>query len=285
MTVASSYRCHLGNTTVIALSDGSVDVSLKIVADAPVHEIRDDLIARGLPTEPRVSVNAFAIQVGGRTALVDTGAGGKFAATLGLLPHSLAAVGIAPEAVEAVLLTHMHPDHSSGLTDSQGRPIFVNAEVVLHQDEFAHWMDDARMTQASPRQRRDNFEAARRAIAPYRHRVRLIRDGDVFPGVRALPLPGHTPGHTGYLIGSGADTLLIWGDIVHLPDVQVARPDVAVVLDTDKAAAIATRRRALDIAATERLCVAGMHLHFPGFAKVVRAGKGFTLEPSLHTPT
>jgi glyoxylase-like metal-dependent hydrolase (beta-lactamase superfamily II) len=277
--IASGHRRQIGNAVVTALSDGTIDATLKVVANVPADEVREILAARGLPPVPRISVNAFALQFAGRTALIDTGAGGKLGPTLGRLGDSLAAAGIDPRDIDTVLLTHMHPDHSNGLTDTTGNATYPNAELVMHEDELAHWMDDARMAQASPRQRRDDFEAARRELAPYRDRVRLFRDGEVMPGVRALPLPGHTPGHSGYIIGSGNETLLIWGDIVHLPDVQVARPDIAVVLDTDRDAAIATRKRVLAIAATERLLVAGMHLHFPGFAYVVREGGTFALEP------
>jgi glyoxylase-like metal-dependent hydrolase (beta-lactamase superfamily II) len=275
---ASTYRRRIGGATVTALSDGVVDASLKIIAGASADEVRNDLVERGFPVEPRISVNAFALQIDRHTTLIDTGAGGKFGATLGRLQDSLALAGIDPRDVETVLLTHMHPDHSNGLTDAKGSPIFPNAELVMHEDELAHWMDDARMAQASPRQRRDDFEAARREIAPYRDRLRLFRKGEVISGVRALPLPGHTPGHTGYLIGSGPETLLIWGDVVHLPDVQLARPGVAVVLDTDKDAAIATRRRVLDMAAAEGFLVAGMHLHFPGFGRVLRQADTFALD-------
>jgi glyoxylase-like metal-dependent hydrolase (beta-lactamase superfamily II) len=275
---AHVYRRRVGDIVVTALSDGTVEASLGIVANVPADEVGQILAARGLPPTPRISVNAFALQFAGRTILIDTGAGGKFGATLGQLGKSLAAAGIKVSEVETILLTHMHPDHSNGLTDMDGNPVYPNAEVAMHEDELAHWMDDAKMALASPRQRRDDFEAARREIAPYRDRLRLFREGEIIPGIRALPLPGHTPGHTGFIVGAGREALLIWGDVVHLPDVQVARPDVAVVLDTDKNAAIATRKRVLAMAEAEGLLVGGMHLHFPGFAWVVRTGGMFELD-------
>jgi glyoxylase-like metal-dependent hydrolase (beta-lactamase superfamily II) len=119
--------------------------------------------------------------------------------------------------------------------------------------------------------------AARREIVPYRQRIRLFRDGEVVPGIRALPLPGHTPGHTGYIVGSGDDTLLIWGDIVHLPEIQLARPEISVILDTDRDAAVAIRKQVLALAADNKSLVTGMHLHFPGFGRVIKRGDGFAL--------
>lgn len=271
------HRLHIGSFIVTALSDGAVAATPSVVADRTPDEARRLFVSRGLPPEVSISVNAFAVQHASRTVLIDTGAGDKLTATLGRLPLSLAKAGLSPAAIDAVLLTHMHPDHSNGLTDPGGKSAFPNAELLMHEDEYAHWLDDAKMARVSPRQRRDNFEAARREMAPYRDRIRLFRQGEVIPGIVAHPLPGHTPGHTGYIIGTGTDALLIWGDIVHLPNIQVAQPDIAVVLDTDKEAAIATRKRVLGMAASENLIIGGMHLHAPGFARVVCAGEAFVL--------
>jgi glyoxylase-like metal-dependent hydrolase (beta-lactamase superfamily II) len=106
------------------------------------------------------------------------------------------------------------------------------------------------------------------------------RGGEVFPGTTAMEFHGHTPGHCGYMISSGSEQLLIWGDIAHVPEVQLARPEVTVVVDSDPAAAAATRRRVLDMVATDRLLITGMHLHYPGFAHIARRnGGGYALVP------
>jgi glyoxylase-like metal-dependent hydrolase (beta-lactamase superfamily II) len=115
--------------------------------------------------------------------------------------------------------------------------------------------------------------------APYRARMRTVRDGEAVPGISALLLAGHTPGHTGWLIQSGKDSLLIWGDLVHLAAIQIARPDTGLVYDVDPQAACATRRRMFDRVAADKLVVAGAHLDFPGFGTIVRKGSGFAFEP------
>ena len=136
------------------------------------------------------------------------------------------------------------------------------------------------MAQASERARKLYFQAAREQMAPYRDRLRTFAGaGEIFPGVTAMPLHGHTPGHTGYMIASGRESLLIWGDIVHVPEIQVPRPEVTIEFDTDPAAAAATRRRVFDMVATDRLLIAGMHVHYPGFAHVVRSGASYALIP------
>ena len=152
----------------------------------------------------------------------------------------------------------------------------------MHENEPRHWSDDAAMARGSDREKKLFFQQAREQMAPYRQRMRTFRQGQVLPGVTAVPCHGHTPGHTAYLIESGADRLLIWGDTVHIPEVQVPDPEVTMVVDSDPPAAAASRRRIFDMAASERLLVTGMHLHFPGFGHVARngsAGYAFVPEP------
>jgi len=123
----------------------------------------------------------------------------------------------------------MHPDHSAGLTDmSNGQLFFPNAELVMHENEPAHWFDDRAMTKVDERSKKLYFLAGREQVAPYKNRTRLFRQGELFPGVTAVPSLGHTPGHTAYLIASGNDQLMIWGDTVHVPEVQAAFPEAGM---------------------------------------------------------
>jgi glyoxylase-like metal-dependent hydrolase (beta-lactamase superfamily II) len=227
-----------------------------------------------------LSVNAFLIRSGGRLALIETGSGAYLGPTAGHLIANLAATGVSPEEIDTILLTHMHPDHSAGLTDmTSGTANYRNAELVVHENEPKHWFDDAAMARGSEREKRLMFQQAREQTAPYRERMRTFAKGEVWPGVTAMPIPGHTPGHSGFLVESAGERLLIWGDVVHMPEVQVPRPDVSMVVDTDPQAAAASRRRVFDMVASERMLVTGMHLHFPGFAHVVREGGGYRLVP------
>ena len=228
----------------------------------------------------RTSVNTFAVWSAGRVAVIDAGSGTYMGPTAGWQLRNLRAAGIDPAAIDTVLLTHMHPDHSAGLADREtGERFYPNAELVVHENEPKHWQDDAVMAQATEREKLLYFQCAREQMKPYRDCMRLITGGEVFPGVFAIPAAGHTPGHTMYLIQSAGDSLLIWGDITHVPEIQIPRPEVTIAFDTDPAAAIAARRRVLDMVAMEKMLVGGMHLHFPAFSRVARAGGGYVLVP------
>jgi glyoxylase-like metal-dependent hydrolase (beta-lactamase superfamily II) len=133
------------------------------------------------------------------------------------------------------------------------------------------------MAKADETSRARNFMAGRTQVAPYKSRTRTHTGGEVFPGVTAMPFPGHTPGHSGYMVASGKDSLLIWGDIIHIPEIQIPRPEVTMAFDIDPVQAAATRRRVFDMVATDGQAVAGMHMHFPGFLHLVRRGDGYAM--------
>jgi glyoxylase-like metal-dependent hydrolase (beta-lactamase superfamily II) len=279
------YHRRVGDIMVTALSDGTLARTPEMLRDIAAGDV-ERLFAEAFRPAIIISVNAFLIRRAGRLALVETGSGNYLGTTAGHLPENLAAAGVSPDEIETILLTHMHPDHSAWLTDlATGRRNFLNAELVVHENEPRHWNDDAAMARGTEREKKLFFQQAREQMAPYRDRMRLFRAGEVFPGVTAVPAHGHTPGHTAFLIASGNEQLLIWGDTVHVPEVQVPRPDVTVVVDTDPAGAVASRRRILDMAATDRLPVTGMHLHFPGFGHVARRNGSYAFVPEAWQQT
>lgn len=278
------YRKRIGDVVVTALSDGYLDADVGVLQRIDRAEIDRILHETFRPSPPRLSVNAFLVQAKGRTALIETGSGHTMGPTLGKLVASMEAAGTRPGDIDTILLTHMHPDHSNGLTDPSGAAIYPRAELLIHEADVRHWTDDAAMAAAPERKRVRYFEAARTQLAAYDRQLRTIRGGEVFPNVTAVPIPGHTPGHTAYLVADGNDALLIWGDTVHVPEIQVRNPEVTLDFDTDPDASARMRRQLLDRAAADRLLIAGMHVHFPGFAHVVRRGDGFDLVPEAWSP-
>ena len=280
-TIQPSGVHHLavGDVLVSAINDGMFIGSLDMVVNIAGDEAA--ALQRGAfrPIPPPFTVNAFLIRRGDELVLVDTGCGSRMGPTLGSLSAHLAALGVEPAAIRTVLLTHMHPDHANGLIDDAGQAVFPNAELVVHTDELAFWNRED-----LPEAMGDYVRGARAAVAPYRDRTRTIETGDAAPGITAVPAPGHTPGHTGWLVESAGESLLIWGDIVHLPGIQFTNPEAGIAFDVDRARAVATRKRIMDMAATDTLLVAGMHLEFPAFGHLARAAGGFNFIPELWKP-
>ena len=273
------YHRKIGDIVVTTISDGYLDGNLEVMRNVDVEKARQILQDAFRPAR-RTSVNTFLIHSKGRTAIVDTGSGNYLQPSAGHVQRNLAAAGIDPKSIDTVLLTHMHPDHSAGLTDmSNGQRLFPEAELVMHENELAHWFDDGAMAKVDERSQQLYFGAGREQVAPYKDRTRLFTQGEVFPGVTAVPSLGHTPGHTAYLIASGNDQLMIWGDTVHVPEVQTAFPEAGMAFDTDLAAAAASRKRMFDRVSADGILIAGMHLHFPAFSRLARRGDAYALYP------
>jgi glyoxylase-like metal-dependent hydrolase (beta-lactamase superfamily II) len=216
----------------------------------------------------------FAVTRGDTTVVIDAGGAPELDAELGLSRANLIASGIDPNRVSSVLMTHLHTDHYGGLTLPDGSAAFPNAELVLHGADH-----------------RFRFEASepapdymQRALAPYAGHMRLIEAGPVLPDIEAIALPGHTPGHTGFLIGTGDERLLIWGDVVHLPAIQFANPQVSLRYDIDGDLARTSRQDTFARAARENLLIAGMHMDFPCFGHVLADGDAYRwiAEPYRH---
>lgn len=279
--VPGIYRVSIGDIEVTAILDGYIDLGTELFPDAEPEEIKRLQRANFAPTGDslRASVNCFAINTGDTLALVDAGGRNLMGPTMGNMPGGLAAAGIDPAAVDLVIATHMHPDHIGGIATHNGAAAFPNAEFVVHADDWDFWMSPETMASA-PNFFKPFFEAAQAAATPYLKAVRKIGDGeDIASGITAMALPGHTPGHTGYLISSGKDALLIWGDVVHSPLLQFPHPNWYSAFDNQPNVASITRRKTFDMADKEKLLVAGMHLPFPGIGHVVR-GENFNFVPA-----
>jgi glyoxylase-like metal-dependent hydrolase (beta-lactamase superfamily II) len=273
----------IGDIVVSAINDGVYQASFDDLVTQDRAACESAHLGEFRLAPPWLTINCFMIRTSDRTVLVDSGFAGK-TELVGRLAENLKAINVAPGDIDTIVMTHMHPDHEAGLTDSSGKALFPKAELVLHENELAFWKDDGAMARATPEGKGD-FHLARAALGAYGDRVRTVKTDQVAPGVRAFPTPGHTPGHTAWLIESNGDGLLIWGDIIHFPGMQFAFPDTSVAYDIDPAAAAEARKKVLKFAAGEKLRVAGVHLDFPTFGHVVSSGGSYRFIPEVWRPT
>ena len=275
MSTFSFPSQRIGDFTITAISDGYLTASLDFLSNINPSEASRMQSDAGQKEPSAVHINCYVVRGAGRTILIDAGAGG-IKQWGGQLRTNLSLAGVEPSEIDTILLTHAHPDHVGGLVDTAGHISFPNAELLAHEQEVKFWQDDGNLSRASERAR-GNFLIARQVFDGYRDRLRTFNEGEVLPGIRAMPLPGHTDGHSGYLLESHDQGLLVWGDIVHFPHIQVKRPDVSIAFDQDPSLAAVTRSRLLDMASSEGLLIAGMHLGELGFARIKRTSGSYGL--------
>lgn len=278
---SGAYHIAIGDMMVTAVNDGTFQATFDMIAGIDQEDCIRIETAAFRPVPPKMTMNAFLLRTGDHVALVDAGCGTRSGPTLGMVCRNLAAIGIVPADIDTILITHMHPDHINGLIDEAGEAVFANAELVVNEAELQFFRDPMSPSRSPDGEPQEFFEGFRRATRPYGERIRTVRDGPVMPGIIAVTQAGHTPGHTGWLVESGGDSVMIWGDIVHMPHLQFTAPEAATILDIDRDLAVATRRRALDMAAADRLRVAGIHLDFPAFGHVERRGGGYAFVPEV----
>ena len=271
---------------VVTFALGSFDIT--ILSEGTQTRKTDNLI--GLTPEIQqkyapegtyqIAINAFLVRTPEQNILVDAGLGNN-------LLENLKDMELTPEQINVVLITHMHGDHIGGLL-KDGNVVFPNAEIYIPQPEYDHWMSDAAMNQA-PESRRGGFQQARNVIQAYKHKLHLFHPAglgsatqNLFPGFQGVAAYGHTPGHTGYMIESDNDKMLIWADLTHAMSIQIPHPEVAFGADTNPNQAIATRKNILEYVSKNKIPVAGMHIVSPGIGDVRKSkteNGGYIFEP------
>lgn len=280
------YRMMLGDVEVTALSDGTHVMDANELLDpGKAQTIQQSLKAADLPPAYEWSFNGYLVNTGSKLVLIDTGAGNFMGSDLGKLAGRIKAAGYSPEQIDEIYLTHMHLDHLGGLVAADGKPVFPNATVRAGKADADFWLSKAQRDKA-PADAQSFFDIAQKALGPYvksGHFKPIAADGEVVPGIRSMSLSGHTPGHTGYVIESKGQKLLVWGDTLHVQAVQFAHPDVVIKFDSDSASAEKVRERVLADAAKNGYLVAGAHVSFPGIGHVATDGAGYRWLPVSYT--
>lgn len=283
----SAYRYAIGDITVIAATDGFNPLALQdgFVRNAALADVQAALEAAFLPKDTlNIPFTPMVLRTGSETVLIDTGLADNGPPTAGQLRANMAAAGIDPGAVTKVVISHFHGDHIMGLRDKSGALLYPNAEIMVPEPEWAYWTDDGERSRASERLQ-GNFALVQKIFGDMGDRLSRYRWGDeVAGGITAVDARGHTPGHTAFVIASGNDRLMMISDVTNHPALFVRNPDWSAVFDMDADQARATRHRVLDMAAAERLQIAGYHFPFPATGHIAREGNGYRLVPVQWMP-
>jgi glyoxylase-like metal-dependent hydrolase (beta-lactamase superfamily II) len=285
--VPGFYRLKVGDLEVTALYDGTGVFDPHWLNGT---EATMDGVVKAQQEDPHmldVVDMGFLVNTGKQLILVDAGAGTWWGgAALGRLVGSLRSAGYTPEEVDLVLLTHLHSDHVGGLTTQDGKRVFPNADVYVAKAENDFWLSPENAAKA-PKDVQPFFQSAQAIASPY------IKAGKwhafsgsetIVDGMQLVPLPGHTPGHTGYEFSSKGQKILFWGDIVHAQRVQLQHPEVTVIFDIDQTAAAATRNQLLARLARENVLIATPHTSlFPALGRLHKEGSGYSWVPVVFT--
>lgn len=276
------YRYKIGEAEVTAIHDGFAMRPLEgFVKNAELADVKKAMADAFLPqTALPITFTTLVIKSRGKTILVDTGNGDAGAPTTGRWMTNFKAAGFDPAQVDTVVISHFHGDHINGLRLKDGTAVFPKAEVLVPDTEWAFWTDDAKMS-AAPDGMKPAFQNVRRVFGPIAKDLKqYAADKEIAPGLTSVAAPGHTPGHSAFVLASGNAKLMIVSDITNHPALFVRNPTWAAVFDMDADKARDTRVRILDMAATEKAQLAFYHAPFPATGFIQKDGQGFRYVPA-----
>lgn len=279
---AGVYRYRLGHFEITALSDGTVPQDADKLLKGASKDVINQLLKRSFQSNPvEGSINAYLIDTGARQVLVDAGAGDLFGPGAGgKLVARLKTAGYTPAQIDDVLLTHVHPDHSGGLVHD-GQRVFPNALIHVGKPDVDFFLDPAHQHGVKG-YGEVYFKDATLSLAPYATSGQLrpfSGPTQILPGIRAIPAPGHTPGHSFYRVQSQGQSITFIGDMVNIAAVQLPRPDITSVYDKNPARAKVQRVKQIALMTRERALVAGAHLPFPGIGHIRALDGGHEFVP------
>lgn len=294
--VPGFYHYNLGEFQVTALYDGYLNISPQFFQGMPEKDMRAILDKRLVNTDDGIqtAVNTYLLNRGDKLILIDSGAGQCNGENAGKLQENITAAGYSAEAIDAVLLTHMHPDHVCGISADAKTKSFPNATIYVNKVEADHWLDMSKVD-ALPKdyqaRAKATFEKIAAVVKPYQNdnQFNTYTIGETIiegiDGIEAIATYGHTIGHTSYMLSSNQQKMLISGDFVHNYTLQFPHPIVTIQFDSDPAQAAKTRQAQFTKAAEEKYLIAGAHIPFPGIGYVIDANEGqFIWSPIEYSP-
>lgn len=277
------FRFGLGEMQLTVISDGSLSIPAGgLGVNADPEEVKALLASYFLSTETNYAhTNHLVIETGDATVLVDVGSGNRFLPTAGDLVANLETAGFTLEDITHVVITHAHPDHIWGIRDDFDEALFPDASYHIGGAEHDFWLQDGLAASVPTEMQQFVVGAVNSLNVEGAEWSLLSQDQEIVPGVRVVDTPGHTPGHMAVVVESGGQQLMAVGDAMNHAYINFARPDWYSGFDMDGDQAVATRRRILDMAATDNMAVLGYHLPFPGVGQVRKEGDSYQFVPAL----
>src|SRR5258708_3375099 len=287
------YRYKVGSFECTSINDGArsfpmPDTFVKNVPKAEALAAAEAAyMPQGMVTVP---FNPQLINTGAKLVLIDCGNGvaniESSKGAVGRTLQNLAAAGVDPKSIDVVLMSHLHPDHTNGIRAADGSMAFPNAEIMVPAKDWEFWMSEDNAAKAESNEMMKNYFAnVKKIYNGIESKVTKYDWGkEVVPGITSIEAPGHTPGHTAFVVASGNSKILIQSDVTNIPEFFLRNPDWHVMYDVDPAQAQATRHKFYDMASAEKAMVVGFHFTFPSIGHVEKDGGKYRLIPIAWNP-
>ena len=287
------YRYKVGSFEITVVTDGVNRFKLpdNIVANAKREDVNAALAAAHLQPDIFVTpYNPIVVNTGQKLVVIDTGLGeAGFNASKGANGQfltNLAAAGIDAKAIDTVIISHYHPDHVNGLLGADDKPAFPNAEILVPAAEHKFWMDDGEMSRATPGRMQGLFKDNRRVMSGeiLKRTATYEWDKEIAPGITSVSTPGHTVGHTSYVIASGSARLFVFSDVTNRPELFVRNPGWHAFFDQIPDMAETTRRKVLDMLIADKMLVQTFHAPFPALGHMEKDGQSYRFVQAPWSP-
>jgi glyoxylase-like metal-dependent hydrolase (beta-lactamase superfamily II) len=287
------YRYKIGDFEVTAVTDGARTIPLPdtFAKNVSKDQVNATLAALHMEKDKLTfPYTPIVVNTGPKLVVMDTGNGpGMYEQSKGATGQfqtNLAAAGIDRNLVDTVIISHFHGDHINGLLAPDNKAAYPNAEIMVPAVEWKYWLDDGNMsTAAAGSPLEGNFKNIRRVFGALGNKVTQYDAGkDLVPGIKSMATPGHTPGHTSFIVSSGSASVMVQVDVTAAAALLFVRNPGWYAVDMDGPLAEETRRKLYDMAAADKMLIQGFHFPFPSLGYIEKDGTGYRLAPAPWSP-